>query len=186
MARVAQATLLYQFRVYTLRMTKQLSVAPHLEQDELERRYRAASDVVARSQWLMLWHLAQGKTAAVVAELTGYHVTHVRNVLHRYNDLGPDSIRDRRHDNPGRALALTAAEQDELRAALLEPPADGGVWTSQKVADWLSSKRGKKVNVARGWEWLKRLGFSLQTPRPRHAKADAAAQEAFKKSSRAS
>ena len=62
-------------------MTKQLSVAPHLEQDELERRYRAASDVVARSQWLMLWHLAQGKTAAVVAELTGYHVTHVRNVI---------------------------------------------------------------------------------------------------------
>lgn len=186
MLRFAQHDNSYQFRVYTLRMTKQLSVAPHLEQDELERRYRAASDVVARSQWLMLWHLAQGKTAAVVAELTGYHVTHVRNVLHRYNDLGPDSIRDRRHDNPGRALALTAAEQDELRAALLEPPADGGVWTSQKVADWLSSKRGKKVNVARGWEWLKRLGFSLQTPRPRHAKADAAAQEAFKKSLRAS
>jgi transposase len=64
---------------------------------------------------------------------------------------------------------------------LLQPPADAGIWTSQKVADWLASKRGKKVNVARGWEWLKRLGFSLQTPRPRHAKADKQAQEAFKK-----
>jgi len=94
-------------------------MAPHLEPHELERRYRAASDPVARSQWHMLWQLAQGKTAAIVAELTGYHVTHVRQVLHRYNDHGPDSISDRRHDNPGRALALSAAEQDELRAALL-------------------------------------------------------------------
>jgi transposase len=169
--------------MYTLRMTKRLTVAPHLEPDELERRYRAASDVVARSQWHMLWQLAQGKTAACVAELTGYHVTHVRQVLHRYNDHGPESIRDRRRDNPGRALALSLTEQDELRAALFQPPADGGIWTSQKVADWLSSKRGKKVNVARGWEWLKRLGFSLQTPRPRHAKADPQAQEAFKKRS---
>lgn len=169
--------------MYTLHKTKQLTVAPHLEQDELERRYRAASDPVARSQWLMVWHLAQGKTAAVVAELLGYHVTHVRQVLHRYNDQGPDSIGDRCHANPGRALALTLAEQEQLRTALLEPPPDGGVWTSQKVADWLSAKRGKKVNVARGWEWLKRLGFRLQTPRPRHAKADVAAQEVFKKSS---
>ena len=169
--------------MYTLHMAKQLTVAPHLELDELERRYRAASDPVARSQWLMVWHLAHVKTAAVVAALVGYHVTHLRQVLHRYNHQGPDSIGDRRHDNRGRALALTPAEQDELRAALLEPPADGGVGTSQKVADWLSAKRGKKVNVARGWEWLKRLGFSLQTPRPRHAKADVAAQDAFKKSS---
>jgi transposase len=169
--------------MYTLCMSKQLTVAPHLEPHELERRYRAASNPVARSQWHMLWQLAQGKTAACVAELTGYHVTHVRQVLHRYNDHGPESIRDRRQDNPGRALALTPTEQDELRAALRQPPADGGLWTSQKVADWLSSKRGKKVNVARGWEWLKRLGFSLQTPRPRHAKADAQAQEGFKKRS---
>jgi hypothetical protein len=97
-------------------MPKQLPVAPHLERDELERRYRAASDPVARSQWLMLWHLAQGKTAAVVADLTGYHVTHVRNVLHRSNDDGPDGIRDHRHQNPGQPLALTSTEQDELRA----------------------------------------------------------------------
>ena len=67
--------------MYTLHMAKQLTVAPHLELDELERRYRAASDPVARSQWLMVWHLAQGKTAAVVAELVGYHVTHVRQFV---------------------------------------------------------------------------------------------------------
>lgn len=149
----------------------------------MERRYRAASDPVERSQWQMLWQLALGKTPAVVAELTGYHVTHVRKVLHRYNDEGPDGVGDRRHSNPGRELALTPAEQDELRAALLTPPADGGVWTSQKVADWLGLKRGKPVNVARGWEWLKRLGFRLRTPRPRHKQADLEAQEEFKKTS---
>lgn len=162
-------------------MTKRLTLAPHLEQEELERRYRAATDVVARSQWQMLWHLSQGKTPAVVAEITGYHVTHVRNVLHRYNAEGAQGVGDRRHRNPGQPLALTTDEQAELRAALLQPPADSGVWTSQKVADWLSAKRGKRVNVARGWEWLKRLEFSLQSPRPRHAKSESQAHDEFKK-----
>lgn len=176
----------YQFRVYTHCMSKRIPVAPHVEPEEMERRYRTASDPVERSQWQMLWHLALGKTPAAVAELTGYHVTHVRNVLHRYNEEGVEGVKDRRHSNPGRELALSPAEQDELRAALLAAPPDGGVWTSQKVADWLSRKRGKPVNVARGWEWLKRLGFRLRTPRPRHKQADAQTQAEFKKTSPAS
>ena len=35
--------------------------------------------------------------------------------------------------------------------------------------------------MQRGCEYLKRLGFSLQHPRPRHRQADDAAQEEFKK-----
>jgi transposase len=40
---------------------------------------------------------------------------------------------------------------------------------------------GRPVDPARGWEWMRRLGFTPQRPRPRETRADPAAQAAFKK-----
>jgi len=48
------------------------------------------------------------------------------------------------------------------------------------VARWIESHTGRKVHAQRGWEYLKRLNYSKRVLRPRHAKADPAAQEAFK------
>ncbi len=44
----------------------------------------------------------------------------------------------------------------------------------------MSKQLGRKIHPQRGWEYLKRMGFSLQIPRPRHHKADLTQQEAFK------
>jgi transposase len=35
--------------------------------------------------------------------------------------------------------------------------------------------------VQRGWEWMRRLGFTPPWPRPRETRADPEAQAAFKK-----
>jgi transposase len=91
---------------------------------------------------------------------------------------------DRRHSNPGGTFILSQEPQAQLQQALDEPPADGGLWTGPKVARWIESQTGRKVHVQRGWEYLKRLNYSKRVLRPRHAKADPAAQEAFKKPSR--
>ena len=52
-----------------------------------------------------------------------------------------------------------------------------------RAARWrLDEQRlGRPVSEQRGWEWMRRLGFTPQRPRPRETRADAAAQEAFKK-----
>src|SRR3954467_1290740 len=65
------------------------------------------------------------------------------------------------------------------------PPADGGLWTSRKVAAWMAEELGlASVAVQRGWEALRALGWSVQVPRPEHpARAPAGGQEGFKKSS---
>jgi transposase len=49
------------------------------------------------------------------------------------------------------------------------------------VATWIGAAIGRPVDPARGWEWLRRLGFMLQRPRPRETRVDPEAQEAFKK-----
>jgi len=52
------------------------------------------------------------------------------------------------------------------------------------VAAWIKDKTGRQVHPQRGWEYLKRLGGTLLVPRARHAKANQAEQDAFKKTAR--
>ena len=165
-------------------MPKRLSIHPHLSTDELARRYRAAQSPVARSHWQIVWLLAQGLPSARVAAVTGYTVNWVRTIAQRFNQDGPASLGDRRHRNPGRVGLLSAAQRAALAAALRQPPADGGVWTGPKAAAWMATVLGHRVHAQRGWEALRRLGWTSKVPRPRHAKADPQAQAAFKKLSR--
>lgn len=160
---------------------RRLTIPPHLALDELEQRYRRATDAVARSQWQMVWLLSGGTPTAEVARVTGYSVTWVREVAKRYREEGPAGVGDRRHGNPGAAPLLDVAQQERLRAALGEPALDGGIWTCRHVAAWIGDAIGRPVDPARGWEWMRRLGFSPQRPRPRETRADPDAQEAFKK-----
>ena len=69
-------------------------------------------------------------------------------------------------------------------AVVAEPPSDGGLWTSPKVAAWMASELGlTRVAPQRGWEALKAISWSVQKPRPRHpASATPEQREAFKKS----
>jgi transposase len=157
-----------------------MTIAPHMTVEELHQRYREAEDPVARSQWQMLWLLADGTPTAEVARVTGYTVRWVQEIARRYR-AGPAAVGDRRHTNPGAAPLLDLAQQAALRAALRGPAPDGGVWTCRSVAAWMSSVVGRPVSGQRGWEWMRRLGFTPQRPRPRETRADPAAQAAFKK-----
>jgi len=152
-----------------------------LELAELEQRYRQASDPVARSQWQIIWLLAQGQSTQQVVQTTGYSTTWIGTIAKRYNADGPGGIGDRRHTNPGAASLLSPEQLVELDVALDGPSPDGGLWTGPKIAQWMTDKLGRKVHVQRGWELLQRLNYRSYVPRPRHANADVAAQEAFQK-----
>jgi transposase len=149
-----------------------MAIAPHMTVAELEQRYRQAGDPVARSQWQMLWLLAGGMATAEVARVTGYSVRWVQEIARRYR-ADPAAIGDRRHTN--------LKQQERLRTALCGPAPDGGIWSCRSVAGWMSQTLGRPVSTQRGWEWMRRLGFTPQRPRPRETRANPAAQEAFKK-----
>ena len=167
-------------------MPRRLTLTPRLTVDELNRRYRQASDPVARSHWHILWLLAQNTPTAQVATVTGYTPDWIRALARRYNHEGLTAIGDRRHRNPGGRTLLTPDQQAHLATLLDGPAPDGGVWTGPKVAAWMADQLGCRVHPQRGWDVLRRLGFTLQRLRPRHIQADPAAQAAFKKSSQRS
>lgn len=164
-------------------MPKKLHLEEHLSTQELEERYREARDPVERTHYQIVWLLSQGKLTREVADATGYSPEWIREVSRRYNEGGAGGLGDRRHRNPGAAPLLSPEQQEELAEALSEPPEDGGMWNSRKVALWIERKTGRRARAQRGWEYLRRLGHTPQVPRPSNAGADPEEQEAFKKGS---
>ncbi len=162
-------------------MPAHLTLPDHLPVADLERRYRAARDPVARSHWQIVWLLGCGHRATAVAAVTGYSVNWVRQIAHRYRQDGPDGLGDRRHHNPGGPALLDAVGRAALHEALAGPAPDGGVWTGRQVASWLSAYLHRPIHPQRGWEYLIQAGFTPQQPRPTAIQADPEAQAAFKK-----
>jgi transposase len=162
-------------------MARTLLIPAHLTLDELEQRYRRTKDPVARTQWQILWLLSSGTSTAEVARVTRSSVNWVRAMARRYREDGPPGIGDRRHGNPGATPLLAWPQQEALRAALSGPAPDGGLWTGRWVAVWMSEALGRTVSVQRGWEWMRRLGYTPQRPRRQETRANPEAQEAFKK-----
>jgi transposase len=154
-------------------MQQRLPFVPHLNPDEIRRRYLGCERPTERTRWHALWLLADSwpaRTPDEVAALVGRSGAFVRNVLNRFNASGPDGLADRRRHNK-RAGLLSAARRAELLAALKAEPPDGGLWSGPKVAAFARDRFGINVRPQTGWDWLRRLGFSLKVPRPRHPKA---------------
>src|SRR5512143_3956798 len=94
--------------------------------------YRVARDPVERSRWQMIWLLVSGRPLDEVAAVTGYSTRWMREVVRRYNAVGPDALADQRRRNPGAAPLLDAAGQAALEEALRAPPVEGGRWTGRE------------------------------------------------------
>jgi transposase len=130
------------------------------------------------------WLLAEGRTVLEVAEVLAFVPRWVEELAARYNTFGPEALGDQRRRNGRTASLLTPDLLAALAERLREPPEDGGLWSGPKVAAWMARHRGlAKVHPQRGWEALKRLEWSVQTPRPRHPRAATPEdREALKKS----
>ena len=161
-------------------------IVEHLPVEELEARYRAARDVSEARHFQAIWLLAQGRTFVEVAEVLAFVPRWVQELAQRYNASGPEALGDQRRRNGRAAGLLTEAVLSALAKRVRTPPEDGGLWSGPKVAAWMARRLGlQKVHPQRGWEALKRIGWSPQAPRPRHARAATPEQRAaFKGGSR--
>jgi transposase len=131
----------------------------------------------------VIWLLAEGRSCAEVARLTGFVRRWVEELLVRYNRIGPSSLGDRRRGNGAKARILTPEILGMLRERVKTPPDDCGVWTAKKVAKLIAAAlRLPRVAEQRGWEALRSIERTIQRPRPQHARTAAPEeQEAFKR-----
>jgi transposase len=160
-------------------------VETYLSVEDLGARYRACEDACSARHYQTIWLLAQGHTVPAVSATMNFAPRWVEELLARYNAIGEAALGDLRRNNGTSPSVLKRDLLDKLEVRLKEPPPDGGVWSSRKVADFMAAELGlEKLAPQRGWEALKAIGWSIQSPRPKNPKAAAPEEEAaFKKSS---
>ena len=160
-------------------------IVGHLPVEELEARYRAARDATEARHFQAIWLLAQGWTFLEAAEVLAFAPRWVEALAARYNASGPDALGDGRRRNGRAASLLTGDLLAALAKRLRARPDDGGLWTGPKAAAWMARRLGlARVHPQRGWEALKRIGWSIQAPRPRNPRAATPEQRAaFKRGS---
>ena len=128
-------------------------VVGHLSVSELRAEYRSDKDATRARHFQVIWLLAQGRTVAETARLTGFVPRWIEQLLVRYNTFGPSSLGDRRRGNGAKATVLTSEVLDLLRERVRTPPDDGGVWTARKVAVVMATAlKAERVAEQRGWE----------------------------------
>jgi transposase len=165
-------------------MPRRITLKPHLTTDELYRCYRACRPPQEKLRWRALYLISHGEYANHAARRVGRSSGWITALARRYNERGVKAVPDARGAvAPGRRPRVDSAAAQALDLALRSEPTDGGLWTAPKVARWIAERTGTSVNQSTAWRVMRRLGFTLQVPRPHHRRAATAEEQAaFKKS----
>jgi transposase len=152
---------------------------------ELRREARRCRDAAASRRMLALALVLEGSSRAEAARHAGMDRQTLRDWVHRYNAGGLDALRDRHRS--GRKPRLTPEQGAELAAVVErgpDPDRDGVVrWRRVDLKALIEARFAVRLHERTVGKVLRRLGFTRLSVRPRHPKADEAAQEAFKKAS---
>jgi transposase len=109
----------------------------------------------------------------------------LRDWVHRYNHEGLAGLSDGQRS--GRPPALSAEQMQDLRDVVLAGPdlALNGVtrWRCIDLCVVIAERYAVVVHERTVGKLLRRMGLTRLQPRPYHPRKDAAAQEAFKKTS---
>lgn len=142
-------------------------------------------DSTAARRILALALVLDGADRTSAARSCGMERQTLRDWFHRYNREGLPGLRNR--SSPGAPARLTGEQKREL-AQIVEAGPDRDVngvarWRRIDLRDELKRRFGVDLHERSVGRILNALGYRRLSVRPRHPKADEAAQEAFKKTS---
>jgi len=132
----------------------------------------------------VLMRVALGSSAAEIAQVLGWATATVHVMHSRWAKEG-EALFDLKGKGGRKHQNLTEAGEAEVLAPFIEQAATGGLLKVGEVRQAYEEQVGKEVAHSTVYRMLKRHGWRKVAPRPRHPKADLAAQGAFKKSSAA-
>jgi transposase len=152
---------------------------------ELRELAADTGDGAAVRRLLAIALVLEGYSRAEAARLNGMDRQTLRDWVHRYNAEGVAGLHSR--VSPGRPAVLTDQQMQALRIMVLEgpDPARNGVirWRCADLRDEIAARWSVTLTERSVGRLLHRLDMTRLQPRPYHPKKDAAAQEAFKKTS---
>jgi transposase len=163
-----------------------MEVASHHSLAELQHLARHERRAQQRLRLQVIILALKGHTARQVSQAVGLSLRTVQECVRRYNGAGVPGLVERRRG--GMHRYLSAVQEEELRTHLNRAAADprAGIRRAAELRGWLQEHFQVLYSLSGLYELLHRLGYSWLMPRPRHGRADPAAQAAFKKTRRTS
>ena|SRR5215210_2806893 len=163
-------------------MSRPIELKPHLTTEELRARYRSCQKPQEKVRWHALYLISKGMVAADAARRTGRASSWITTLARRYNRDGAAAVSRKKSTRPSHRAKVDQRLGKELDKALRSATPDGGLWTAPKVAAWITDKTGQEVHQTTAWRAMRRLGFSLQVPRPANKRRASTEEQAeFKK-----
>ena len=146
--------------------------------DAFLREAKANHDLDAWRRAKAVRGYLDGERVAVMCEALGVVRGSINRWLRWYNAMGAEGLRTGK--SPGRSPRLTQDQRDQLSAIIDAGPHVGGfstgIWTGPMVATLIKREFGIRYNHNYVPRLLHQLGFSVQRPRKRLARANAEAQ----------
>ncbi len=154
---------------------------------QLRRLARRSGDTRQVRRLLALAAVYDGMSRADAAKVGGMDRQTLRDWAHRFNEEGPEGLKNR--SGAGRRRLLTDKQMEELSAIVEtgpDPAIDGVVrWRRIDLKRVIEERFGVTYSERTISDLLAALSFSHISGRPRHPKQDERVIEAFKKTSRA-
>lgn len=167
-------------------MPSPVSVRTDFSTRELRRLAATTKNANQSRRLLSLAAVLEGMNRIEAARIGGMDRQTLRDWVHRFNERGPDGLKDTwSKGNPPR---LSAEQQAEL-ARLVETGPDRAVhgvvrWRRVDLQRLMAERFGVVYHERTVGKILKQLGFSHISSRPRHPAQDGQTVTAFKKTSR--
>jgi len=156
-----------------------------LSASELRGAAAKEKNATAARRILALALVLEGADRTTAARSCGMDRQTLRDWVHRYNGEGLAGLRNRAPT--GAPSRLTPAQKQELAQIVEDGPdrdAHGVVrWRRVDLRDEVKRRFGVELHERSVGRILNALGYRRLSVRPRHPKADEAAQETFKKTS---
>ena len=164
----------------TVTITRQEHTAADLRREAARTR-----DARAARRMLAIALILEGGSREEAATSCGMQRQTLRDWVHRYNAEGLAGLCNR--TAPGRQPSLSPAQQAELAGWVEQgpdPERDGVVrWRRTDLRARIAQNFGVHLHERTVGKLLRKLDFRRLSARPQHPDSDAAAQEAFKKTS---
>ncbi len=145
-----------------------------------ERLKQAGSHAQYQRIQCVLIRATLGSSAAQIAQLLGWSRATVHVIHSRWAKEG-DAIFELRGRGGRRHQYLSAEQEQVLLAPFVQRAQAGGMLSVAEIAQAYQKQTGRQVAPSTVYRLLDRHGWRKVVPRPRHPKADVAAQAAFKK-----
>lgn len=145
-----------------------------------ERLERAGSHSEYQRIQCVLIRATLGSSAGEIAQLLGWSTATV-HVLHSRWAKEGEAIFDVHRRGGRHHQYLTPEQEQELLAPFVQRAQGGGMLTVAEIQQAYRERSGRQVARSTIYRLLERHGWRKVVPRPRHPKADVAAQAAFKK-----